>query len=73
MVTNETKIVAERIAAAKGEITDAELSRQSAIARSTLQRNLLTGDFKMSEFFAVSRTIGVKPSELVADLPGDAA
>ena len=73
MVTNETKIVAERIAAAKGEITDAELSRQSAIARSTLQRNLLTGDFKVSDLIRLGRVIGVKASDLVDDLPGDAA
>jgi hypothetical protein len=73
MVTNETKIVAQRLADAKGEITDVELSRQAGIARSTLQRNLVTGDFKVSDFIRLSRTLGVKASDLLDDLPGDAA
>ena len=73
MVTDETKIVAERIAAARGDITAVELSRQAAVARSTLERKLDTGDFLISDLVRVARVIGVKASDLLKDLPGDAA
>ena len=73
MGTDTTKIVAARINAAKGKVTDVELSRETGIPRSTLQAKLKTGDLTIRQLDAVSEFFGVKPESWLRDIPTDAA
>ena len=79
MVTETTRVIAERIKAARDEgfaleISDAELARRIGMARGTLQTKLGgTSDFKLPELAAVCRVLGMNLEALVHDLPREAA
>lgn len=54
-------------------LSDSELSRQTLIARSTLQRLLVTGDFSASHMERLAQVFGTVPSALFAEAEGVAA
>lgn len=61
-----TKALGEVVASALVEagLTPNKAARRSGIPRSTLERRLVTGDFKYSELEQVASLLGVATSEL---------
>lgn len=79
MVTETTKVIAERIKAARNngnavDITDAELARRVGMARGTLQSKLGgTSDYKLPELSRVCRVLGLNIEALTHNLPKEVA
>lgn len=79
MVTETTKVIAERIKAARDDgaaldLTDAELARRVGMARGTLQNKLAgISDYKLSELHRVCRVLNLHMETLVRGLPQEVA